>query len=232
MAFFSVLDAVVSVGAIVCWFMVASPTDGLSASALAGIATPAWLLAALAVSGSHVLYACVWYMPEKFSTACASPPLSLLGKSPVTVFAFLVALAKGLQQLGLLGFVAATYGNPFSAAMQASGSTWALAAVLICLGQTLNAAIYAAIGKDGVYYGFKLGAPVPWCDGFPFNLGFRHPQYVGGFCSQLGVVAVVSSPAALKAGLLPLGAWWFFLYSATSLMEASGDNDGKSSKTA
>ena len=60
--------------------------------------------------------------------------------------------------------------------------------------QALNAAIYAAIGKDGVYYGFKLGRPVPWCTGFPFNLGFRHPQYVGGFCSQLGVLALLATP--------------------------------------
>ena len=36
----------------------------------------------------------------------------------------------------------------------------------------------------------KLGRPVPWCDGFPFNLGFRHPQYVGGLLTQLGLLAL------------------------------------------
>ena len=47
---------------------------------------------------------------------------------------------------------------------------------LIIAGQSLNVAIYRAIGNDGVYYGFKLGRTVPWCSGFPFNFGLRHPQ--------------------------------------------------------
>lgn len=44
--------------------------------------------------------------------------------------------------------------------------------------QVLNISIYKAIGNDGVYYGFKLGRPVPWSSAFPFNAGFRHPQCV------------------------------------------------------
>ena len=212
---FSLMDVGLAVAAIGGWFYVVDPTGyGLSAKAVAGVGTPAWLLAALAISGSHVLYACVWYLSSRFAAACKYPPLSLLGKHPVSVFALLVALAKTLQQVGLLGFVAVAAGSPLTTMTQASGTAWALAVVLGSIGQGLNAAIYAAIGKDGVYYGFKLDAPVPWCDGFPFNLGFRHPQYVGGFCTQLGVIAVVTSPAALDAGLVPLGVWWFFLCAA------------------
>jgi len=226
------MDAGVALAAIGCWFFVVDAEGyGFSSKALAGVATPSWVLAALAISGSHVLYACVWFMSARFAAACAHPPLSLLGKHPVGVFALLVALAKSLQQVGLLGFVAAAAGNPATTLIQASASKWALVLVLGGFGQMLNAAIYAAIGKDGVYYGFKLGAPVPWCDGFPFNLGFRHPQYVGGFCTQLGVIAVLTTSAALDAGLVPLGAWWFLLYSVTSWMEASGDNDGDDKKT-
>ena len=46
----------------------------------------------------------------------------------------------------------------------------------IFLGQLLNMAIYKAIGKNGVYYGYKLGRPVPWCTTFPFNAFTAHPQ--------------------------------------------------------
>ena len=62
--------------------------------------------------------------------------------------------------------------------------------VLVALGQVLNAAVYATIGGDGVYYGVRLGRTVPWVHGFPFRLlatggkpgtGVRvpHPQYLG-----------------------------------------------------
>ena len=66
---------------------------------------------------------------------------------------------------------------------------------------------------------------VPWCTDFPFNVGFRHPQYVGGMLSQLGVFALVASTATLQAGLLAMMAWWVVLYAVTSWMEASDDND-------
>ena len=66
---------------------------------------------------------------------------------------------------------------------------------------------------------------MPWSTGFPCSAGFRHPQYVGGYASQLGVLLLVASPAALKAGLVPLAAFWAVCYVATSIIEARGDND-------
>ena len=54
---------------------------------------------------------------------------------------------------------------------------WVMLAHAIVLGQGLNSAIYRAIGKAGVYYGYKIGVPVPWCTGFPFNVFTMHPQY-------------------------------------------------------
>ena len=85
---------------------------------------------------------------------------------------------------------------------------WIVACVLLALGQMLNGAIYTAIGKDGVYYGFKLGRPVEWCTGFPFNLGFRHPQYVGGLLSQLGVLVPLTTDETLSQGLSLLVVFW------------------------
>ena len=37
---------------------------------------------------------------------------------------------------------------------------WVLGLQLFLVGQFLNAAIYNAIGKAGVYYGYKIGVPV------------------------------------------------------------------------
>ena len=77
----------------------------------------------------------------------------------------------------------------------------ATAVTLFLVGQGLNAAIYKAIGRDGVYYGFKLGAKVKWSTAFPFNAGFRHPQYVGSYASQMGIVLALATPTTLGAGL-------------------------------
>jgi hypothetical protein len=220
--FFSLLDLVVALAGIGAWFAVVDPSlVGISPT----VAVGPFAAAAVGISTSHVLYALVWFNSDRFAAVCRSAK-----QSPVEVFGLLVLLAKCIQQGSLLLWLASVAISPFTAVMEAESSHWVLAAVLMGLGQTLNAAIYAAIGKDGVYYGFKLGAPVPWCDGFPFNLGFRHPQYVGGYLTQLGVIAMVASPAALASGLVPLGAWWFFLYAVTSWMEASGDNDTEDAK--
>ena len=62
-------------------------------------------------------------------------------------------------------------------------------------------------------------------DRLPFSAGFRHPQYVGGYCSQLGVFALFASKATIAAGLVPLAGWWAALYVLNSVIEASDDND-------
>lgn len=166
---------------------------------------------------SHILYACVWYKPDRFRT--------IAGANPVATFSALVAAAKVVQQLTLLAWVNSTGTDIMSTILLAGYSRWLLAAVFMALGQSLNGAFYSAIGMDGVYYGFKLGRPVPWSTAGVFSLGFRHPQYVGGLYSQLGVICLIASPQAFSAGLLPLIAAWCVLYCLTSYMEATGDND-------
>ena len=76
-----------------------------------------------------------------------------------------------------------------------------------------------------MYYGFKLGAKVPWSTAFPFSAGFRHPQYVGGYVTQLGVMLALANTATLDMGLPPLAVLWFLLYLVNSIVEASGDAD-------
>ena len=78
--------------------------------------------------------------------------------------------------------------------------------------------------QDGVYYGFKMGRPVPWSSAFPFNLGFRHPQYVGAMltssecCCSSRLQRPFCRPRAARALVAAL-------LLADDWMEASGDND-------
>jgi hypothetical protein len=69
-----------------------------------------------------------------------------------------------------------------------------------------------AIGKNGVYYGTRLGKHVPWCDGYPFNV-ISHPQYAGVVLSLLGVALLLVTPAHLEAGWLGLFASNFTRFS-------------------
>merc|ERR1719326_1486241 len=107
----------------------------------------------------------------------------------------------------------------------AAPARWMFGLALLIPGQALNIGIYKAIGADGVYYGFKLGQPVPWATGFPFNLGLRHPQYVGAMLAWTGILSLgaVSRQAAVPLGAL-LGIWGCF-YSITAQIEQRGDNN-------
>ena len=192
-----------------------------------GVVLPAWWVTAAAVSSTHVLYAFIWYSPKAFTSICARMPYRLLGDHPVEVFHRIVVSLKAVQQLAVVALVAdCSLTRLASMLLATSGTEWCIMAALMGVGQTLNAAIYKAIGKDGVYFGFKLGRHIPWSSAFPFNAGFRHPQYVGATLSQLAVLLLLATPEAIQAGLVPLAAFWIFAYMATSYMEASGDNDG------
>lgn len=94
---------------------------------------------------------------------------------------------------------------------------WLLALALAGYGQSLNAGIFAAIGKVGVYYGFKLGHRVPWVTGWPFDT-VSHPQYVGSVLTVWALVALLWGVVA-PASLLALGVYWTLLYVVTGWHE-------------
>jgi hypothetical protein len=94
---------------------------------------------------------------------------------------------------------------------------WLAGLALFAYGQSLNAGIFSAIGRVGVYYGFKLGHKVPWVTGWPFDT-VAHPQYVGSVLSVWGLVALLWGN--LPAGpLLALGLYWTGLYIVTGAHE-------------
>ena len=197
------------------------PKMPLSPTTIAGLAGTAFM-----ISGSHILYALIWYYPKKFTALVKKAPLKFFGVHAVAVFGKLVLLWKMLQQVALFAFVSKASLPTLWALFVANAPVqWAIAAALFFAGQVLNVAIYLAIGEDGVYYGFKLGRKVPWSTAFPFNAGYRHPQYVGAVLSQLGVLLIVTDADTLASGLCVLLAWWVLMYFVTSYVEAKGDND-------
>ena len=83
---------------------------------------------------------------------------------------------------------------------------WSLAIPMFVFGQLLNFSVYRAIGKVGVYYGFKLGMEVPWVTGFPFNV-VRHPQYTGATLSWwAAIILMAEGPGLIESGLFGLAA--------------------------
>ena len=86
-------------------------------------------------------------------------------------------------------------------------------------GEALNMGIYNTIGKDGVYYGVKLGKKIPWVHGFPFNV-CGHPQYVGCtlFLWALSAPVLLAGPAYLA--IVPSG--WTLCYFFSGLVESDG----------
>ena len=67
-------------------------------------------------------------------------------------------------------------------------------AALVLAGQVLNLSVFVVLGRSGVFYGNRLGQPVPWCEGFPFSW-IRHPQYVGTVLTIWGIFVITRYPA-------------------------------------
>jgi len=188
------------------------------------VASLEWALATLSIAALYMLHAFIWNFPGPFSRACSALPLKLLGRSAVDVFASLEIIGKVWQASVLLLFIGAE-GRSAVAVAVLDQPVWVYATsiALIAAGQTLNFAMYKAIGNAGVYYGFLLGFTVPWCYGFPFNVGLRHPQYVGVVLSIWGGLLLVLSEETADLGLSQLCIAWALMYVAMSAMEQSGD---------
>ncbi|KAJ1463282.1 hypothetical protein M885DRAFT_556994 [Pelagophyceae sp. CCMP2097] len=191
------------------------------------LVTPRLALCLFGISLNYVAHAGIWKYPEAFAKLCAKKPLSHLGRHPVAVFAAGELLFKVWQWGCVLALLGGSPAPLWRAAADAPNWTKVYGLALAGAGQVLNGAMYAAIGNDGVYYGFKLGRAVPWCHAFPFNVGLRHPQYVGVVLTLLGLLSVFQSQELAEAGMAMLIVGWSLMYVYMSLMEELGDNDKK-----
>ena len=110
---------------------------------------------------------------------------------------------------------------------------------LIGFALVVHRQVYAKIGADGIYYGFKLGRGVPWCRDFPFSC-MRHPQYYASMMIFVALLLTVSlfRPAgtglafsvasvslSVPADLAFVILYQLWLYAVTAVMEESGDAD-------
>mmetsp|Transcript_104995 Transcript_104995/g.306767 ORF Transcript_104995/g.306767 Transcript_104995/m.306767 type:complete len:230 (-) Transcript_104995:149-838(-) len=188
-----------------------------------------WWACTFGISLNYFMHGFIWNCPKQFSELCGKSPLQALGDHPVDVFAKLEVVAKLVQLVsialflgrsGLAAVLEALAGAPFWC--------WGVLGLYVALGQVLNFAMYVAIGNAGVYYGFKYGREVPWCYGFPFNAGLRHPQYVGVVLTLWGGLLVLLCPALVQLGLPQAVLLWGFMYAVMSAMEQAGDNNKKS----
>lgn len=167
-----------------------------------------WTLA-VCLALPHFLYAFIWFKPDAWR--------QLFKRSSVDAFALAGAVGKVLQFTALLLWFSSSRDSGLCLDWSlVTLSQWLLFLLLTCLGQSLNYGIFKAIGKAGVYYGFKLGSAIPWHNGYPFNM-IRHPQYVGSVLSIWGLVALVwgqSPPDTLVYAL-----YWTLIYVVTGVWE-------------
>lgn len=134
------------------------------------------------VLGANIIekcfYSLVWFTPKVAYQINPTDPVTavenLFMYGKVGAFSGVIGLA--LKQFQFGRNTSKTSIGPF-----------VLGLAFLVFGQALNFAVYDKIGRTGVYYGVRFGKEIEWVSGFPFNLGFRDPQYVGSVLSYTGL---------------------------------------------
>lgn len=189
-----------------------------------------WLAAVLSLSLERLTYTTVWVFPAFFTRFCRL----FKANNAVDVVVVFFMVNKVLQFLAFVGWWVHTSGTPLLELVQSgipamleSCTLFQLVAGLqmILLGQWLNGAIYKAIGKDGVYYGVRLGRPVSWYEGFPFNV-VAHPQYTGAVMTAWGLAILLATPHHVRAGWFGIAAAQTAYYIYMALVESHAPQIG------
>ena len=104
----------------------------------------------------HLLYCFIWKNAPTFSKFVRSFGFKDSVR-PFAAFAGWLKVAQGTIFLSRYFHHSANFATFFDHLRGIPDHLWVIALALIAVGQTLNVAIYHAIGVDGVYYGFLLG---------------------------------------------------------------------------
>jgi phosphatidyl-N-methylethanolamine N-methyltransferase len=154
-----------------------------------GVHSSVLLVSAVVLAIERVAYAAIWQRPDAFARASRRLAPAI---DPVDALSALFAAFKVLQATVFVAWCLVHSGS----LARASDSLAGLVAggALLAVGQVLNLAVFARLGRVGVFYGSRLGHVVPWCRGFPFSW-IRHPQYVGTVLSIWGFFVVMRWPA-------------------------------------
>ena len=149
-------------------------------------------LAAALLSVERIAYVLIWRNPAGFRRWSMRRVVSAFG-GPVELLVILFGALKLIQIA-----VSLAWHLVFS-----DGTLWpqsrdptvvAAGALLIGLGQALNASVFQRLGRVGVFYGSKFGHSVAWCRKFPFTW-FEHPQYVGTVLAIWGFFFLMRFPS-------------------------------------
>mmetsp|Transcript_12780 Transcript_12780/g.17757 ORF Transcript_12780/g.17757 Transcript_12780/m.17757 type:complete len:304 (-) Transcript_12780:407-1318(-) len=170
----------------------------------------------LSMALERVCYTIVWVRSKWFMKLCKNSFLREWG-TPVDVVVRLFFVNKLFQFGGL--FLWYYYSAPFFSVVNVTLFQWVTGLQLFIFGQVLNNAIYRAIGKAGVYYGVRLGQPVAYCTGFPFNVFTAHPQYFGSVATAIGVGIIMTTPAHETAGIFGVCCSVIFQYVYMGIVE-------------
>ena len=179
--------------------------------------------AAFALSTERLCYTWVHSFSTSFVAFSRTPLGRLMGNKPLDVVFTLFCFNKTVQFGTFLLFYFHTIGfqSPFESGFAWSDVTplqWIWLIYGLIIGQGLNTAIYRAIGKAGVYYGYRLGEPVPWVTGFPFSV-VPHPQYFGTCIFCIGVNVFTATRKHIEAGWFNLTAVQCLFYVYMGLVE-------------
>ena len=172
------------------------------------------ILLCLVLTIPHAFYAFIWIYPNKWMSI--SKKYYKYGDS-IDLMAYCVFIIKGIQFIGLFLWTFIIDSSNFEF-KNMSIFQFIIAIPMIIFGQSLNIGIHKAIGKNGVYYGCRLGKTIPWVNGFPFTI-VRHPQYVGVVLCIWAAIILVYTDTLMERGLINVGIYWTLCYIVTALTE-------------
>ena len=133
-------------------------------------------LALLTLSLPHIFYAYVWTCSNSFREDVKAFSHRI---HPVDAFSSVAWFLKLVQAFVIISYLCVKIDSWQSVYESFVPMKLVLAFSLFIIGQWLNLSVYKAIGHNGVYYGVRLGRPVPWHTGWPYSLGpfaVPHPQ--------------------------------------------------------
>lgn len=173
----------------------------------------------------YMFYAYIWNFTSHYVSQIQSGIFKGLGKDGAEVKHHVVMMTKLAQFTTVFGLYFLYEDRLYYPGL----NRLLLGCFFIACGQVLNFAVYNALGADGVCYGFLFGKDIPWVTGFPFNIGIRHPQYVGAVISLWGFFMIFVTPKTLGpsiAGALLISVY-YTLIGKMEEGEASGGTEKK-----
>jgi len=171
----------------------------------------ATVVAAALLAVEKATYWWVWHDPQRFQAWYPRQPVLASIDDPAAAFERLFRLFKGVQIVVYAGWIVWFSGRT-EWLPNAQPALIGLAFALIVVGQILNMAVFARLGRAGTFYGVRFGQNVAWVEGFPFSV-VPHPQYTGTVASIWGLFLLLRFPY-IDWIILPLIATAYYGFNA------------------